>query len=37
MYELPSLDSVDKVVIDENNIDEDSKPLLVYRETKASA
>ncbi|WP_416761453.1 ATP-dependent Clp protease ATP-binding subunit ClpX [Roseateles sp. So40a] len=37
MFELPSLESVAKVVLDEHNIDEDSKPLLVYRETKASA
>ncbi|MBB3280278.1 ATP-dependent Clp protease ATP-binding subunit ClpX [Mitsuaria sp. PDC51] len=37
MFELPSLDSVAKVVLDEHNIDEDTKPLLVYRETKASA
>ena len=37
MFELPSLESVAKVVLDEHNIDEDTKPLLVYRETKASA
>jgi len=37
MFELPGLDGVAKVVLDEHNIDEDSKPLLVYRETKASA
>ncbi|WP_343628568.1 ATP-dependent Clp protease ATP-binding subunit ClpX [Roseateles sp.] len=37
MFELPSLDGVAKVVLDEHNIDEDSKPLLVYREAKASA
>ncbi|OWQ93330.1 ATP-dependent protease ATP-binding subunit ClpX [Roseateles aquatilis] len=37
MFELPSLESVAKVVLDEHNIDEDSKPLLVYREAKASA
>lgn len=37
MFELPSLDGVAKVVLDEHNIEEDSKPLLVYREAKASA
>ncbi|MDH0864260.1 ATP-dependent Clp protease ATP-binding subunit ClpX [Mitsuaria sp. GD03876] len=37
MFELPSLDGVAKVVLDEHNIDEDTKPLLVYREAKASA
>ncbi|WP_343639562.1 ATP-dependent Clp protease ATP-binding subunit ClpX [Roseateles sp.] len=37
MFELPSLESVAKVVLDEHNIDEDTKPLLVYREAKASA
>ena len=38
MFELPALDGVAKVVLDEHNIDEMSKPLLVYKEpAKASA
>ena len=37
MFELPALDGVAKVVLDEHNIEEDAKPLLVYRESKASA
>lgn len=38
MFELPNMDGVAKVVLDEHNIEEDSKPLLVYREqAKASA
>jgi ATP-dependent Clp protease ATP-binding subunit ClpX len=38
MFELPALDGVAKVVLDEHNIEETSKPLLVYREqVKASA
>ncbi len=38
MFELPALDGVAKVVLDEHNIEEDAKPLLVYREqAKASA
>jgi ATP-dependent Clp protease ATP-binding subunit ClpX len=38
MFDLPNLDGVAKVVVDEHNIDEGSKPLLVYREqAKASA
>ncbi|MCZ8072985.1 ATP-dependent Clp protease ATP-binding subunit ClpX [Paucibacter aquatile] len=38
MFELPALDGVAKVVLDEHNIDEAAKPLLVYREqAKASA
>jgi ATP-dependent Clp protease ATP-binding subunit ClpX len=38
MYELPTLDGVSKVVVDEHIIDEGGKPLLVYREqAKASA
>src|SRR6218665_3681172 len=37
MFELPALDGVAKVVLDEHNIDENAKPLLVYREqTKAN-
>ena len=37
MFELPTLDGVVKVVIDEHIVDEGAKPLLVYREKKASA
>jgi ATP-dependent Clp protease ATP-binding subunit ClpX len=37
MFELPTLDGVAKVVLDEHTIEEDAKPLLVYREQKASA
>ena len=34
MYELPTLEGVTKVVVDEHTIEEQAKPLLVYRETK---
>jgi ATP-dependent Clp protease ATP-binding subunit ClpX len=38
MFELPHLDGVAKVVVDEHTIDEGGKPLLVYKEqAKASA
>jgi ATP-dependent Clp protease ATP-binding subunit ClpX len=38
MFDLPTLDGVAKVVVDEQNIEEGAKPLLVYREqAKASA
>jgi ATP-dependent Clp protease ATP-binding subunit ClpX len=38
MFELPTLEGVQKVVLDENSIEENAKPLLVYREqAKASA
>ena len=38
MFELPTLDGVAKVVIDEHIVDDAAKPLLVYREqAKASA
>ena len=37
MFDLPTLDGVDKVVIDDHIIDDGAKPLLVYREKKASA
>ncbi len=37
MFDLPSLQGVAKVVLDESNIEENTKPLLVYREAKASA
>jgi ATP-dependent Clp protease ATP-binding subunit ClpX len=38
MFDLPTLDGVAKVVLDEHTIDEEAKPLLVYHEpSKASA
>ncbi|WP_119153441.1 ATP-dependent Clp protease ATP-binding subunit ClpX [Caldimonas tepidiphila] len=37
MFELPALEGVAKVVVDDNTIEENTKPLLVYREHKASA
>ncbi|HEU4459028.1 MAG TPA: ATP-dependent Clp protease ATP-binding subunit ClpX [Methylibium sp.] len=37
MFELPTLEGVQKVVLDEHTIDDQGKPLLVYREQKASA
>ena len=38
MFDLPALEGVAKVVLDEHNIEEMSKPLLVYKEpVKASA
>jgi ATP-dependent Clp protease ATP-binding subunit ClpX len=38
MFELPTLSGVAKVVVDENTIEDGTKPLLVYREqAKASA
>ena len=38
MFDLPNLDGVAKVVVDEHNIEDGAKPLLVYREqAKASA
>ncbi|WP_295645426.1 ATP-dependent Clp protease ATP-binding subunit ClpX [uncultured Methylibium sp.] len=37
MFELPTMEGVQKVVLDEHTIEEHSKPLLVYREQKASA
>jgi len=37
MFELPALDGVAKVVLDEHTIEEAAKPLLVYREQKAKA
>src|SRR5205809_3908716 len=38
MFDLPTLDGVAKVVLDEHTIEDDAKPLLVYREqSKASA
>ena len=32
MYELPSLKGVTKVILDENAISGDGKPLLIYQE-----
>jgi len=32
MYELPSLQNVQKVVVDENSIVGDAKPLVIYAE-----
>jgi ATP-dependent Clp protease ATP-binding subunit ClpX len=32
MYELPGMENIDKVVIDENMIDGEAKPLLIYAE-----
>jgi ATP-dependent Clp protease ATP-binding subunit ClpX len=37
MFDLPTMDGVTKVVLDEHTIEENTKPLLVYREHKASA
>ena len=38
MFDLPTLAGVAKVVLDEHTIEDDAKPLLVYREqAKASA
>src|SRR6195952_2242414 len=37
MFDLPTLEGVTKVVLDEHTIEDDAKPLLVYREHKASA
>ncbi len=37
MFDLPGLEGVSKVVIDEHIIEDGAKPLLVYREQKASA
>ena len=37
MFELPTLEGVSKVVLDEHTIEDETKPLLVYREQKASA
>ena len=37
MYELPTMSNVDKVVIDENTIDDHQPPLLVYREAAKQA
>ena len=37
MFDLPTMDGVAKVVIDEHIVEEGAKPLLVYHEQKASA
>jgi len=37
MFDLPTLDGVAKVVLDEHTIEDEAKPLLVYRVQKASA
>ncbi len=37
MFELPTFDGVAKVVLDEHTIEDEAKPLLVYREQKFSA
>ena len=37
MYDLPSLKNVTKVVLDENNVSEAVKPLLIYGETPKAA
>jgi ATP-dependent Clp protease ATP-binding subunit ClpX len=38
MFDLPTLEGVSKVVVDEHIVDDEAKPLLVYREqVKASA
>ncbi|TCP10310.1 ATP-dependent Clp protease ATP-binding subunit ClpX [Crenobacter luteus] len=36
MYELPSLEGVEKVVVDEKVVEKGDKPLLVYREDDAT-
>jgi ATP-dependent Clp protease ATP-binding subunit ClpX len=33
MYDLPSLQNVQRVVIDESTINGDSKPLMLYQES----
>ena len=37
MFDLPTMDGVAKVVIDEHIVEDGAKPLLVYHEQKASA
>jgi ATP-dependent Clp protease ATP-binding subunit ClpX len=37
MFELPTMEGVQKVVLDESTIEEQAKPLLVYRDKKATA
>ncbi|GAB7193770.1 hypothetical protein DZS_23900 [Dickeya ananatis] len=35
MYDLPSLENVDKVVVDESVISEQTEPLLIYGKPEA--
>jgi ATP-dependent Clp protease ATP-binding subunit ClpX len=37
MFELPSTDNVEKVVVDESTIEENKPPLIVYREAAKKA
>ncbi|NHX33346.1 ATP-dependent Clp protease ATP-binding subunit ClpX, partial [Escherichia coli] len=37
MYDLPSMSNVEKVVVDENVINEQSEPLLIYSKPDAQA
>ena len=37
MFDLPSLNNVESVVVDESTIDDDKPPLLVYRESAKQA
>ena len=37
MFELPTMEGVQKVVLDEATVEEQAKPLLVYRDKKATA
>ena len=37
MYELPSLENVSKVVVDESVIEGESEPFILYENTPASA
>jgi ATP-dependent Clp protease ATP-binding subunit ClpX len=37
MFELPALQNVSKVVIDENTVINDTKPLLIYGESPRAA
>lgn len=37
MYDLPSMENVEKVVVDENVINGQSKPMLIYGQPEAQA
>jgi ATP-dependent Clp protease ATP-binding subunit ClpX len=37
MFELPTLQGVEKVVVDEHTVEDNAKPLLVYQEPQAKA
>lgn len=37
MFDLPTMDNVERVVVDESSIEENKPPLLVYRETAKKA